>query len=78
MSIQEMLFKTLSAQELLKLNLSLGNLNSNSNGLLIKIMMFLLVNFVDSHGKQTIKNSKPSSKLLIGSDSIPMSMSVIH
>jgi hypothetical protein len=40
-------------------------------------MMFPVDNFADSHGKTITKNSKPSSKLLIGSDFIHINMSEI-
>ncbi len=53
----------------MRLSHSLGNLSSNSSGLLIKIVMCQAGNFADSPGKQAKININASLKLWIGSDS---------
>ena len=60
MSTPETSYKTSSAWGSTKLSPSLGYLSWNSNGLLIRTMMFLQDNSVDSLGNPAIKNSKPS------------------
>lgn len=72
MSTVEMLFKVLLISKLLKHNLLLGNHNWNLNGQLIKIMMSLQDNFVDSHGNQITQNQNVLLELSIGLDSILM------
>jgi len=65
----EMLFKTLSIKESMKLSHSLGSLNSNLNGHWTRTKMSLRGSFADSHGKPTLRNTNASSRSLTGSDS---------
>ena len=69
-----MLSPVSSLKELMKPNPSLGNLNLSLNGLLIKIKKSPADNSADSIGKTVNLNINASSRLSIGSDSIPINI----